>query len=313
MKIPFKLRVLLWIKGQNGIGTLDLSPEENREINRKELKKLGNLIDFPPIKMTRIRNREIEMRDGHKIPIRIYNPSEKTDLPLIVYYHGGGFVLRDIDSHDRVCRRVAKVNEAVVVSVGYRLAPEWKFPTPHRDCFDATVWASENAKNLDANPEKLIVMGDSAGGNLATVVSKLARNTGSPKIAAQVLVYPTADARLNHPSIEKYAEGYLLTKELIQWFVNHYKNKDEDVLDPNMSPLLEKDLSNMPPAFILTAEFDPLKDEGKAYADKLKAAGNEVVYKDYGGMVHAFFNLPRLTKRALTAHEDIRVFLAERF
>lgn len=309
MRIPFKLKLILWYKNNLGINPYHLPPETIRKINRKELRKLGNLIDYAPIQLHKVTNHEIEMRDGHSIPIRIYQPTEEDNLPLIVFLHGGGFVLRDIDSHDKVCRRISKMNKAVVVSVGYRLAPEWKFPTPHQDCFDATIWAAKNANKFGANPETLVMMGDSAGGNLSTVVSRLARDNGFPKINAQVLIYPTTDARLDHPSVDKYAKGYLLEKTEIQWFINHYKRTDEDILNPNFSPLLADDLENMPPAFIFTAEYDPLKDEGKAYADKLKAAGNKVVYKDFGGMIHAFINLPRIANTALAAQRDIRDFL----
>lgn len=309
MRIPLKLRLLLlfrdWFSGED----THLTPAAIRENNKKELRRVGNFIDFPPIPLLKITNHTIEMRDGHGIPIRIYQPSDSPNLPLIVYYHGGGFVLRDIDSHDRVCRRIAHVNDAVVISIGYRLAPEWKFPTPHQDCYDATVWAAQNASTYGANTEKIVVMGDSAGGNLATVVARMARDLGTPKITAQVLIYPTSDARLDHPSIEKYSKGYLLTKELIQWFISHYKSKDSDILDPNFSPLLAADLTNMPPAYIFTAEYDPLKDEGKAYSDKLKSAGNEVIYKEFGGMIHGFFNMPKFAKSALVAHEEIRDFL----
>ena len=309
MRIPFKLRLLLWYLNHFSKDYTHLEPKYVRQKSAEEFKKVVNWIDFPAISMFKITNKDIQMRDGELIPIRIFQPSETSNLPLIVYFHGGGFVLRSIDSHDRVCRRIAKENQAVVVSVGYRLAPEWKFPTPPQDCYDATLWAFNNASEFGADASRLIVMGDSAGGNLATVVSRMARDLDGPKIGAQVLIYPTADARMQFNSIEQYKEGYLLTKDLIQWFIDHYARSEEDIVHPDFSPYLIQDLSNMPPAFIFTAEYDPLKDEAKAYAQRLKEAGNEVEYKDFGGMIHAFFNLPRVAKRALEAHEDIRMFL----
>ncbi|RMG86253.1 MAG: alpha/beta hydrolase [Bacteroidetes bacterium] len=309
MRIPLKLKLLLWYRDWFGKDELNEAPAIIREKNRKEWEKIAGWLDFPPLPMSAVTDTTFNSFDGHAVPVRVYRPSAEGNLPLIVYFHGGGFVLRDIDSHDRVCRRVAHVNQAVVVSVGYRLAPEWKFPVPVKDCYAATVWAAEKAKEWHADAGRLVVMGDSAGGNLATVVARMARDRRQPDIAAQVLIYPTTDARLCHPSIERFATGYFLTKEAMHWFVNHYKAQDSDILNPDMSPLLADDLSNMPPAWIGTAAFDPLKDEGKAYADKLRAAGNEVVYKDYDGMVHAFVNLPRVAPRALEAHEDIRQFL----
>ena len=313
MRIPFRLRALLWYKSDLGQGTYNLEPHVIRKMNTKEMQKVGFLLDYPPIQLHKVTDESVKMRDGEPITIRIYQPNQTPNLPLIVYYHGGGFVLRDIDSHDKVCRRISKLNNAVVMSVDYRLAPEWKFPTPHQDCYDSTLWASKNASKYGANPEKFVVMGDSAGGNLATVVARMARDLGTIKISAKVMIYPTSDARLNHPSVDKYANGYLLTKEIMEWFIDHYKRDDSDILDPNFSPLLAEDLSNMPPTYVFTAEYDPLKDEGKAYADQLKEAGNEVIYKDYAGMIHGFFNMPRLTKVALEAQEDIRAFLGKYF
>lgn len=310
--MPLKLRLLLFYLN-NFVKQQDysqLSAPQVRQGNKKQLKKLGNYIDFPPTPMFKVKNQHLQMRDGANIPIRIYYPTAEKNLALIVFYHGGGFVVRDLDSHDKACRRIAKYNQAIVLSVGYRLAPEFKFPIPLQDCYDATVWAAEQASALGANPQQLVVMGDSAGGNLATGVAILARNLKGPKILAQVLIYPTTDARMNHPSIEKYSKGYFLTKEVMSWFLDHYKRTEADVLNPQMSPLLEKDLSDLPPAFVTTAAFDPLKDEGEAYAKRLKEAGNEVEFKEYKGMVHGFLNMGKITtKQTLQMNEDVRLFL----
>jgi acetyl esterase len=311
--MSFKLRLLLFyinfIARNRSYG--NIPPYKIRQYNIEEYKKVGHFIELPPVSLHHIENREITMRDGQNIPIRIYKPSSEHHLPIIAFFHGGGFVLRDIDSHDTSCRRICKENQAIVVSVGYRLAPEFKFPIPSNDCYDATVWIANNAASLGGNAKNLIVMGDSAGGNLATVTAIQARDLSGPAIAKQVLIYPTTDARLQHPSIEKFAKGYFLTKELMQWFVNHYKQKDEDIYHPSMSPLLTEDLSNLPPTYLLTASHDPLKDEGEAYAKKLKAAGNTVYFKEFKNEVHGFMNLSNLTKGAKELDKDIKTFIQE--
>lgn len=308
--MSIKLRLLLWYLNTFKKDDLTLPPAQIRKENEKILPTFLKMLDFAPIEMKSIRDEQIQMRDGEQIPIRIYHPADQQDLPLIIFYHGGGFVTRTIASHDLVCRRIAHENNAVVVSVGYRLAPEFKFPIPHQDCYDATVWIGEHAAQLGANPDELTVMGDSAGGNLATVVSILSRDLGGPKIKNQVLIYPTVDARLNHPSIDKYAKGYFLTKPLMQWFLDHYKKNEEDILNPLMSPLLTEDLSNLPPAFVCTAAYDPLKDEGEAYAKKLAAAGNQVVFKEYPNVIHGFINMPKISNEGLEVHKDIKQYLS---
>lgn len=308
--MSIKLRLLLWYINTFRKKDLSIPPAQMRKENAKALPLFQKILDYKPIELAEIRDEQIPMRDGEKIRIRLYRPSSRQNLPLIVYYHGGGFVLRSIESHDLVCRRLSRGNQALVVSVDYRLAPEAKFPIPHQDCYDATVWIANHAQELGANPAELTVMGDSAGGNLAAVVSILARDLGGPKIKQQVLIYPTVDARLNHPSIETYGSGYFLTKPLIQWFVEQYKRTEEDIYNPLMSPLLTENLSDLPPAFVCTAAKDPLKDEGEAYAQRLEAEGNRVVFKEYPHVIHGFFNMPKISKESLETHEDVRDFLA---
>lgn len=310
----FKLRLLLFYLNHI-VKPMDYSMIDAptlRKINEKEYKKASRWIDFEPLPMFKLWEEQIKVRDGATIPVRIYQPVNKSPLPLIVFFHGGGFVTRSIDTHDKACRRIAQMNEAVVVSIGYRLAPEFKFPIPVYDCYDATCWAATQADRLGADPERLVVMGDSAGGNLATVVAIQARKLNGPHISSQVLIYPTTDGRMINSTIHTYGKGYLLTKALMEWFVDHYKAKEADKLDPRMSPLLEADLSNLPPTYLSTAEFDPLKGEGQAYAQRLSEAGNKVVFKEYKGMIHGFLNLPKITtKQTMQMHEDIKLFLMQ--
>lgn len=312
--MPLKLRLLLfylnYIAKQLDYSKIDAPTV--RKINQREFDKVDPLIDFPPVPMAKIWDEEIEVRDGAKIPVRIYRPSDQENLPLIVFYHGGGFVTRSIDTHDKACRRIAQHNQAVVVSIGYRLAPEFKFPIPVYDCYDACCWASQEATRLGADSERLIVMGDSAGGNLAAVTCILARDNNGPAIKAQVLIYPTVDGRLISPTIDQFASGYLLTKTQMHWFVNHYRRTAKDAEDPLMSPILTEDLGNLPPAYVSTAEFDPLKGEGVDYVKRLKEAGNTVFYRDYKKTIHAFLNLPKITVKANEdMHRDIVQFLQQ--
>lgn len=311
--MPLKLRLLLfylnYIAKQLDYSKLDAPTV--RKINHKEYEKVNSIIDFAALPLFKIWDEEVNVRDGASVTVRIYQATEKKNVPLIVFFHGGGFVTRSIETHDKACRRIAQSNEAVVISVGYRLAPEFKFPIPVYDCYDATVWARQEAGRLGADPEKLVVMGDSAGGNLATVVSILARDGDGPSIRAQVLIYPTADGRLQHATIDQFAKGYLLTKPMMKWFLAHYQRTPEDAVDPLMSPILTADLSDLPSAYISTAEYDPLKGEGTDYAASLKEAGNEVFIKDYKGVVHGFLNLAKITtKQTFAMHEDIKTFLS---
>ena len=307
---PLKLKILLfYLHRIKKADFTHLEPVIIRKINAKNFPQEKKVIECKSPSMHSIDDVEISVRDGAKIPIRVYKPSAVGNLKTIVFNHGGGFVLRNIDSHDDLCRRIAQKTNALVVSVGYRLAPEYKFPIPVYDCYDALIWASENCSKWGGNPDQLVVIGDSAGGNLSTVVALLARDEKGPTISKQVLIYPCLDARLKYQSIDTYQDGYLLTKDMMKWFVNHYAQTEEDVLNPLMSPLLSKDLSNLPPAFVSTSDHDPLKDEGRDYYDKLVEAGNKAVFKEYKNTIHGFANMPRITKQANVLVDDIAQFL----
>lgn len=227
---------------------------------------------------------------GVKLPVRIYTPEGKGPLPILVFFHGGGWVVGNCESHDTPCRSLANGTGCIVVSVDYRLAPEHKFPAPAEDCYAATKWAALNAAGFGGDPKRIAVGGDSAGGNLAAAVAQMATDRGAPTLAFQLLIYPVTDYSYGTASYRNNAEGYLLTKDSMQWFWNHYLQNENDGQNPYASPLRGQRLSNLPPALVITAEFDPLRDEGEAYATKMKQAGVSVVHTDYKGMIHGFFS-----------------------
>ncbi|MEI9887976.1 MAG: alpha/beta hydrolase [Rhizomicrobium sp.] len=250
----------------------------------------------------RIENRTIPGPAGD-IAIRIYTPAEAKDSVLggFVFYHGGGFVIGDLDSHDDLCRCLANGSGCRVVAVDYRLAPEHPFPAAVEDCFAATKWVAGHAAELGIDARRLAVGGDSAGGNLAAVVCQLAKADG-PAIAFQLLIYPVTQLGApDTPSMRENAKGYFLEKESMDWFTQLYAPDKKHRSDPRLSPLLCEALAGQPPAYVVTAGFDPLRDEGKHYADKLDAAGVPVTYVNYPGMVHGFFSMRSLIPKAREA------------
>ena len=229
---------------------------------------------------------------GGDVPIRVYVPTaEPGPRPALVYFHGGGWVLGDIETHDAVCRAVAAASGLTVVSVDYRLAPEHPFPAPLEDCQAAVRWVADHAAEIDVDPGRLAVGGDSAGGNLAAVVAREALASG-PALRFQLLVYPVCDGTMGRPSIAENAEGYFLTSPMMGWFWGHYMG-DRDRTDPRASPLHAPDaaLAGLPPALVITAEYDPLRDEGEAYAARLADAGVDVTATRYDGVIHGFFSM----------------------
>ena len=223
----------------------------------------------------------------------------------MVYFHGGGWVVCDLDTHDVICTALARRAGAVVVAVDYRRAPEHRFPAAVTDCYSASLWVVEHAAELGIDPLRITVGGDSAGGNLATVVCLKARDEGGPRFALQALVYPVTDlSSFDTPSYTEFAEGHHLTKASMEWFRGHYL-ASSDGHDPYASPLLAKDLSGLPPALVLTAECDVLRDEGEAYARRLQQAGVRVKLTRYSGMIHPFFSLSGAIPRAFDAFDEV--------
>ncbi|MBV8977498.1 MAG: alpha/beta hydrolase [Alphaproteobacteria bacterium] len=235
------------------------------------------------------------------IPVRVYTPiGAEGPLPGFIFFHGGGFVIGDLETHDDLCRTLANGSMCRVVSVDYRLAPECPFPAAVEDCWAATQWICAHADDFGiAGP--IAIGGDSAGGNLAAVVTQLARANG-PDLAFQLLIYPVTQlGGPDTPSMKQNAKGYFLERDSMRWFTRLYCPDASRLGDPRLSPLLAPDLSGLPPAYVVTAGFDPLRDEGKAYADKLDAAGVPVTYVNYPGMVHGFFSMRGLVPKAREA------------
>ena len=224
------------------------------------------------------------------IPVRIYSPVGEGPFPAIVFFHGGGFVLGDLDQYNPTCVGLVLTTGCKVISVDYRCAPEHKFPAAPDDCYAATQWVANNAAQLHIDSQRISVAGDSAGGNLAAVVALIARDRSGPQIDAQVLLYPVTDGSCSSPSFAERAEGGLLTSRDMQWFWSQYVKDESQREDPRASPCQAASHRNLPPALVVIAEFDPLRDEGIAYAQQLRAAGNEVTLLRYDSLPHGFIN-----------------------
>ncbi len=269
-------------------------PDESRRISREK----SRIFKSRPIDLHSVVDMEAPGPAG-KIPVRVYTPGTGKSYPVVVYYHGGGWFMGGLETHDVICRKIAAKALSIVVSVDYCLAPEHPFPAAVDDAYAAAVWVSGNAKGLGGDPSRIAVAGDSAGANLAAVVSLLARDRKKPAIACQVLVYPSTDSsRLDTKSMRDFAEGYYLTRKYIEIFRKLYAPDPADWKSPLLSPLLAPTLKNLPPAVIVTAQFDPLRDEGEAYASRLKSAGVPVVLRRFDGIIHGFLPMDRLFPQA---------------
>ena len=282
------------MEAQAGPSINQMTPEDARTMMRT----LGTLAKYPDERAP-AHDRRIPGPAG-EIPIRVYTPAASEPLPVVVFFHGGGWVIGDIETHDATCQQIATSVPAVFVSVDYRLAPEHRFPAALEDCLAATRWVGAHAGELGADGAHLAVAGDSAGGNLAALVALQARNQGGPPIVFQLLVYPATDLTCSFPSHVENGEGYLLTSESIRWFLDHYISEPERK-GSDASPHFADDLSRLPPALIITAEFDPLRDEGEAYAARLKEAGVPVTLTRYDGMIHGFFGMELVVDGAARA------------
>ena len=257
--------------------------------------------------------RELQTASGAAtIPLRLYRGLSTVSgemLPALVYFHGGGWVIGDLDTHDSLCRDLANAAGCVVVAVDYRLAPEHKFPVAVEDCFAATAWVAREAATLGIDPERLAVGGDSAGGNLAAVVSLLARDLGAPRLRYQALLYPAVDCRMAHASHERFAEGYLLTRPTMRWFYDHYLRGPADIEDWRASPLRAANLSGVAPALVLTAGNDVLCDEGEAYVRRLQQAEVAVEFRHFPEQIHGFLTMGKIIRAAQPALDEVAAAL----
>ncbi|MCM8527386.1 MAG: alpha/beta hydrolase [Lentisphaeraceae bacterium] len=252
----------------------------------------------------------VPARDGHQIRVRIYRKDENTIAPPLIFIHGGCWVFCSLDSHDPLARQLCYESGLTVFSIDYRLAPESKYPTAPNDCYDAALWISKNNDNVNVTTDDLLICGDSAGGNLSTVTTLMAKRSGEFKVRGQMLFYPITDAsRMDNESYTQFATGHFLTKETMEYGAGHYTSGAEDRINPLVSPLLADDLAGMPKTLIQTAEFDVLRDEAEAYAEKLTEAGVDVECVRYNGTIHAYAALIGKIDLGKEAVSDAATFL----
>lgn len=273
---------------------IEISVAEARQRLRAEF-----VTDLPVETVMVTEERRIATPRG-SFPVRLYRPTDGT-LPLVMLFHGGGWCLNDLDTHDRICRRLANSGATVVLSVGFRRSPEFPFPTQVEDCFLATAWAAHHAAELGVDPQRIGVMGDSSGGMNAAAVALLARDRGFPSLRMQALLYPVTDApSSSSPSYQERGTGYVLEASTMYWFWERYVGSldDVDLDDPYLCPLRAADLSHLPGGFVATAEFDPLRDEGRRYAERLREAGAEITHRHASDLMHNFLLQTDLIARA---------------
>lgn len=272
----------------------------------------AGVLEVPKAALARVEDLQIPARDGAPLPARLYAPSTDAGLPLLLYTHGGGFTIGSIATHDILCRELARLGRCMVVSLDYRLAPEHRFPTASNDAWDALQWLAANAERLGADPQRLAVGGDSAGGTLAAVNAILARDAGLP-LALQLLIYPGCTAHQDTDSHRRFGHGLVLEGEAIDWFFGNYVSSPAEREDWRFAPLLAPDVDGVAPAWVGLAECDPLVDEGVQYADKLRAAGVPVDLEIYRGVTHEFIKMGRAIPEARRAHADAARALREAF
>jgi acetyl esterase len=248
-----------------------------------------------------------------ELPVRIYTPSGSGPFPILVWFHGGGWVVGDLDTADPTARHLTVGAGCVVVSVDYRLAPETKFPGAADDCYAATVWAAQHATRLNGDASRIAVGGDSAGGNLAAAVALMARDRGGLSLTFQLLVYPVTAHDFDTASYRQNAEGYSLTLDGMRWYWEQYLQGPDDTSNPYAAPMAARDLKGLPPALVITAEYDPLCDEGEAYAKRLQAAGVATSCQRYDGMIHGFFGMPAVLDKGRQAIADACAALRQAF
>jgi acetyl esterase len=277
---------------------------------RQQLRTMVSLMDEPAPPLARVEGIRIPGPAG-ALPARVYDAGGErgTARPAVLYFHGGGWVQGDLETHHGLCARLAQRSGALVIALDYRLAPEHPFPAAGDDCLAAYRWLRARAADLGADAGRIAVAGDSAGGNLAAVVSQQAALAGEPLPACQVLIYPAVDFALDTPSHQELADAHVIPRDRIEWYASQYLPAGADRLDPRASPLRAADLSGQPPTLVITAGFDPLRDEGHAYAERLRAAKVDVVDHEYPGQIHAFVSLTKAIPQGLAATHEIADYL----
>jgi acetyl esterase len=308
MPLDPQAKMLIDMLAPPGAPTLDqMSPAEARAMMRQ---LTGMRPSIEPVRSAV--DKTVPGPHG-EIPVRVYSPEGTTPMPLLVYFHGGGWVIGDLETHDASCRTLANLAGCVVMAVDYRLAPENKFPAPLDDCYAAASWAAANAPALGADAGRVAIGGDSAGGNLTACVALRARDEAGPRFAHQLLVYPVTDAACDTPSYRDNAEGYFLTAKAMEWFWSHYLRDRRDAENVYASPLRARDLAGLPPATVITAEYDPLRDEGEAYGSRLERAGVPTRVTRYDGMIHGFFGMGDVLPQAKEAVAEAAAALRRAF
>lgn len=273
------------------------------DLARSGLEEKASQSQNDPVEMASVEDRTVMVRDGHEVPVRIYSPNSAgtTVAPVIIYFHGGAWIAGSLETHDGTCRHLANMSECKLVSVDYRLAPEHKFPVGFDDCCDIMEWVAGSAGQLGIDPSKIVVAGDSAGGNLAAAVALWARDYDGPKIAFQLLIYPVIDSTTVSTSRKTFAEGYFLTQPAMDWSTDQYVREPGDRGMWQVSPIHAETLAGLPPAHVITAGFDILKDEGIIYAEALQKAGVPTTHVDYPDVIHGFLGFGATLDPAIEA------------
>lgn len=282
-----------------------VSPQEARDNMKKRPR-----VDGPEV--AKVEDRTVSWRDA-EVPVRIYTPAGTGPFPILIWCHGGGMVVGDLETADATARHLTVETDCVTVSVDYRLAPETKFPGACDDCYAAAVWASENAASIQGDASRMAVGGDSAGGNLAAVVAQMARDRAHPDFAIQLLVYPMTAVDFDTSSYTDNADGYLLTRDSMKWYWEQYLGSDEDAEHAYAVPSTARSFRDLPAALVITAEYDPLRDEGEAYAKKLEAAGVPTTCTRYDGMIHGFFGMPAAMDKGAQAISEAAAAMKKAF
>lgn len=289
------------------------SKEQSLEEIRKNLNRDSSKLSNPPIPFSNIKNTTVQI-NSQKIPIRIYSPEDGTNFPIIIYSHGGFWIAGNLDTHDSVCRKLSKNTNAVVISVDYSLAPEKPFPAGLNDVYNVLQWTYINAENINGDKKHIAIAGDSSGGNLASAVSLISRNKNGPKITCQILIYPSTNIyKLNSESWSYFANDFNISTEEMEKYISIYIPEKEDRKTPYASPLLANEFNGLPDTLVITAEIDPLRDEGESYANKLSEAGIQTKIIRINGVPHGFITMDKATKKADEVLNQISSYLKLEF